>query len=122
MTYAKVNLHRRAATRWQPPILPPEPIRYIIRLDASCRAAGFGLLLVTTLVATFLYLTELVSVVRHDALYAALLAAAWSCYFASGQVLRTRRLGPALASAVRALAALALILFFGFVYWLVLTH
>lgn len=104
--------------RRRPLVLPPEPVRYVIRLDTSSHAAGFGLLLAATMVATFLYLSELVRIARHDTLYAALLAAAWACYFASGPLLSMRVVGPALACAGRVFAGLTIALSFGFLYWL----
>lgn len=104
------------------PVLPPDPVRYVIRLDTSCHAGGFGVLLVVTMVATFLYLSDLVSIARHDAFYAALLVTAWACYFASGPLLRMRVLGPALACAGRVLAGLTTTAFFGFLYWLIQTR
>jgi hypothetical protein len=122
MPASTVNPFSRSATHWRPPVPPPEGIRYVIRLDTSCHAAGFGLLLVATLVASFLYLSELVRIARHDMLYGALLVSVWAGYFASGLLLRTRLLGPALACASQVLAALAPALVFGFVYWLILVH
>ena len=109
------------ATCRRPPVLPPDPVRYVIRLDTSCHAGCFGLLLAATLVATFLYLSELVGIARHNALYAALLATAWTCYFVSGPLLRVRVLGPALACAGRMLAGFTIAVFFGFLYWLIRT-
>jgi hypothetical protein len=100
--------------------VPSAPLRYATRPYSRPDAGGFGLLLIVTLLVAFLYLTGAVSVARHDALYAALLAAVWSLYFIHDKLLRTR-LGLLLRRAGRLLLLAAVASFFGGIYWLILT-
>ena len=101
---------------------PPTPASYVIRPQSECRAGGFALLLVATLILALLYFSEAVSVERHDALYAGLLAAVWCLYFAHEPLLRTRVLGRLLVVAGRAMLAGTVAAFFGGIYWLILSH
>src|SRR5690348_7571213 len=87
------QLVRMAACRL-PPVLPPEPVRYVIRLDTSCHTGGFGLLLAATLLVALLYLSESICVSRHDTLYSAMLPPAWAAYLPSGRLLHMPFLGP----------------------------
>jgi len=109
--------HFPHAGHWRP--FPPRPPGDVSRPQPT---GGFGLLLRATLVTAFLYLSGAVSVARHDILYAGLLAAVWGLYFASGPLLRTRLLGPALARAGQVFGIAAAVTFFGFIYWLVLSR
>lgn len=97
--------------------VPPAPVRHSSRPNAG----GFTLLFFLTIPAAFVYLSRAVNVARHDALYAALLVAIWGFYFTHDRLLRTR-LGPLLVRIGRLLLIVTIAGFFGFVYWIVLTH
>ena len=114
-----INFPRARRRRPIPP--PPAPVRYVIRPRSWVHSGGFSLLLFVTIPVAFLYLSGAVNVERHDALYAAMLAAVWGFYFASGKLLRTR-LGPLLVRAGQFMLLAGVAGFFGFVYWLILTH
>lgn len=79
------------------------------------------MLLFLTMPLISLYLSGAVKIARHDALYAALLAAVWSGYFTHDGLLRTR-LAPLLVRAGQLMLLAGVAGFFGFVYWIVLTH
>lgn len=114
MPYPLEMTHRHRPGR------PGEPARYVIRIDTSCHAAGFGLLLVATLGAAFVYISGLGGIARRDPLYAVMLTAVWGGYFASDLLLRVRLIGPVLAWAGRAITPLMGVFSFGLVYWLIL--
>lgn len=96
------------------------PVRYIIR-RTSTATGGFTLLFLLTLPAAFLYLSGVAGLSRHDACYAALLAAVWGGYFLHERLLRSR-LGPLLTWAGRLLLLALTAGCFGGLYWLVLSH
>lgn len=118
MPSAKIYYLPRTARR-RP--IASEPPRYAVRPNSRAGVSRFGQLLMVTLLGAFLYLTGAANVARHDALYAALLAAAWGFYFFHDRLLRTR-LGPLLMLAGQLLPPAAAVSFFGFVLWLVLSH
>jgi hypothetical protein len=97
-------------------------VRRVIRRHDGTQGLGYSLLLLATLTGAFAYLTGAAGVARHDGLYAVLLAAVWGLYLAHPLLLRTRRLGPLLALAGRALLLGGGAAFFGLVYWLILSH
>jgi hypothetical protein len=101
---------------------PPAPFRCVIRPYAHIDGGAFGLLLLATLLLACLYLSGAAGVERHDALYGALLAIVWGFFFAYEPLLKTRVLGPILARAGQAFVAAAGLLFFGFLYWLILSR
>ena len=117
---AKIIHFPRAARRRLVPQLPA-PGRYASGRYPRSNAGGFALLFFSTIMAAFLYLSGAANVVRHDVLYAALLAAVWGVYFSSDKLLRTR-LGPLLMQAGRLLVLAGIAGFFGGIYWLILTH
>jgi hypothetical protein len=82
---------------------------------------GYFALLWGTLISAGLYLSGMANVARHDARYAGLLAAVWTCYFLHEFLLGTR-LGPLLVWTGRLLRVSVLVACFGFEYWLVLSH
>lgn len=99
----------------------PAPVRYGVRRRSWVHANGFVVLLFLTIPAAFLYLSGAAHFARHDTLYALLLAAVWGFYFTSERWLSSR-LGPLLTRAGVLLGSAGIAGFFGFVYWLVLTH
>jgi hypothetical protein len=96
-------------------------VRGAIRRHPPSRSGGLGSLLCLTLVAAFLYLSGAVSMVRHDGLYAALLAAVWGFYFMHEPLLRMRVFGPLLIRTGQLLLLAAAAGFFGGIYWLILS-
>jgi hypothetical protein len=114
-----IHFPRAARRRFIPH--PPAPVRYVVRRRSWVHSGGFGLLLLMTIPAAFLYLSGAVHVARHDTLYAALLAVVWGMYFTSDKLLRTR-LGTLLMRAGLLLGFAGIAGFFGFVYWLILSH
>ena len=122
MPSAKVYPFPRVARRRPVPPLTLPPVRYAVRPQTHPDGRVFGLLLFATLLAACLYLSGVSGVERHDALYGALLAAVWLLFFAYEPLLRTRVLGPILARAGQVFVAIAGLLFFGFLYWLILSR
>lgn len=101
---------------------PDATVRLVLAPRPACRPEGFGPLLVVTLLLAFLYLTRVAEEARHDGLYGAALAAVWGFYFFHDRLLRVRVLGPLATLAGRLLPPAAVVSFFGFVLWLVLSH
>ena len=119
MSSAKIINFPRAARR-RP--VSPMPARYAVRPQSPSRSCGFGLLFFLTFAAAFAYLSGAVNVARHDTLYTALLTTVWGFYLIHPPLLRIRVLGPLLARAGRLLLIAGVAGFFGFVYWIVVTH
>jgi len=119
MCSAKIINFPRSRRRRSVP-QPSAPVRYVVRRRSWVHSGGFGLLLFVTIPAAFLYLSGAVDVKRHDTLYAVLLVAVWSFYFASGKLLRTR-FGPLLVRGGQLLLLSGVVGFLGLVYWLVLS-
>lgn len=101
--------------------VPPAPVCHSARRSFRPTGVGFTVLSFLSIVGAFVYLSGAVKIARHDALYAALLAAVWSVYFTHDKLLRTR-LGPLVARIGQLSLIAGVAGFFGFVYWIVLTH
>ena len=118
MTSAKIINFPRTRRRRH---VPPAPVRYAGRPSSRGNGGGFGLLFFLTIVAAFAYLSGAGNVARHDTAYAVLLAVVWSIYCIHPLLLRTR-IAPLLIGAGRLLLLAGAAGFFGFLYWIVLTH
>ncbi|HEY7330673.1 MAG TPA: hypothetical protein VH592_23740 [Gemmataceae bacterium] len=108
-------IHFPRSARRRPPVYSAS------RPPSRSNSGGFTLLLFLTMPAAFLYLCGALHIARHDSLYAALMAMVWGAYFNSDKLLNTR-LGPLLRLAGQCLVLGACVSFFGFVFWLVLSH
>jgi hypothetical protein len=113
-----LNFPRSARRR---PVPPPATRSHAAR-PSSRSDAGFGLLLIVTLLASWFYLTGVVHLARHDALYTLLLVAVWNAYLFYPSLLRVPVLGPLLAQAVQLLLIAGIVGFFGGIYALIWSH
>jgi hypothetical protein len=120
MPHAKIIRFPKAARRRPVPPPPPAAGRHAVCRHPGRSSAGYELLRAATLLGAFVYLTF--PAARHDSLYAALLAIVWGLYLILPLLLRVRVLGPLLAPAGRVLGWAGFAAFFGFVYWLILSH
>jgi hypothetical protein len=113
-----INFPRSARRR---PVTPLATKSHATR-RSSRSDTGFGLLLIVTLLASWFYLTGVVHLARHDALYTLLLVAVWNAYILYPSLLRIPVLGPLLAWAVQFLVIAGIVGFFGGIYRLIWSH